>query len=75
MGKFLAGLGAICIGFGFYNLLFTVENVYLSSDWLIPYLNIRYSTLTTETASYIFIGVGFAIIVLGVILGNKKNKY
>ena len=75
MGKFFAGLGAVLLGFGLYNLLFSNGNQHISSDWLIPIINVRYSFFTTEAASYVIIGVGFVLMVLGVVLYIKnKNR-
>ncbi len=75
MSKFLAGLGAVMLGFGLYNLLFSNGNQHISSDWLIPIINLRYSFFTTEPASYVIITVGFVIMVLAVIVGMKnKNR-
>ena len=72
MKKMWVILGTGLFAFGLYNLIFE-RNIYTSRDFVIPILKMRYSQLTTPTGCGIMIGVGFVLIVIGIIRMRKNN--
>lgn len=76
MFKVIVAIGAAIFGFGIYNLIFESGNTHITSDWLVPIINVRYSSLTTHEAGMSEVGIGFAIIIIGVVVYyfQKRNR-